>query len=149
MEQEEIRTGPTLTGWLRRLSTHRRSVLVLVFVGWLLVVSAAWVLPSKYRSETLILVEQQKVPEHYVEPNIAVDLQQRLQSMTEQILSRTRLMAIATKFRLYGVDQKHSSADGVVDRMTNDIHIDLVRSTPTQVSAFKVSYSADSPIMAQ
>lgn len=149
MEQEEIRTGPTLTGWLRRLSTHRRSVLALVFVGWLLVVSAAWVLPSKYRSETLILVEQQKVPEHYVEPNIAVDLQQRLQSMTEQILSRTRLMAIATKFHLYGVDQKHSSADGVVDRMTNDIHIDLVRSTPTQVSAFKVSYSADSPIMAQ
>lgn len=149
MEQEEIRSGPTLRGWLRRLSADRRSVLAFVFVGWLLVVSAAWVLPSKYRSETLILVEQQKVPEHYVEPNIAVDLQQRLQSMTEQILSRTRLMAIATKFHLYGIDQKHSSGDSVVDRMTNDIHIDLVRSTPTQVSAFKVSYSADSPITAQ
>jgi len=82
MEQEEIKAGPTPNGWLRRLSRHRRSVLASVFGGWLLVVSAAWILPAKYRSETLILVEQQKVPEHYVEPNIALDLQHRLQSMS-------------------------------------------------------------------
>ncbi len=149
MDQDEIRTGPSPHGWVRRVVAQRRSVLVCTFIGWLIVVSAGWVLPSKYRSETLILVEQQKVPEHYVEPNIAVDLQQRLQSMSEQILSRTRLMAIADKLHLYRGNDSRAGAEGVVDRMRKDISIDLVRSTNEQISAFKVSYSANSPEVAQ
>ena len=131
MEQEETKTGPGPNGWVRRLSDRRRSVLACIFVGWTLMVGAAWVLPSKYRSETLILVEQQRVPEHYVEPNIAVDLQQRLQSMSEQILSRTRLMAIADKFHLYSSDQKHLGTQGIIDQMRKDINIDLVRTAAT------------------
>ncbi len=43
-----------------------------------------------YRSQAIILVEQQKVPEQYVTPNIIADLQYRLDSLTQQILSRTR-----------------------------------------------------------
>src|SRR6185437_16833550 len=117
MDQQETRTGPGPNGWVRRISDRRRSVLVCIFAGWILTVGAAWVLPSRYRSETLILVEQQKVPEHYVEPNIAVDLQQRLQSMSEQILSRTRLMAIADKFHLYSSDQQHLGAQGIAEQM--------------------------------
>ena len=149
MEQEETKTGPGPNGWVRRLSDRRRSVLACIFVGWTLMVGAAWVLPSKYRSETLILVEQQRVPEHYVEPNIAVDLQQRLQSMSEQILSRTRLMAIADKFHLYSSDQKHLGTQGIIDQMRKDINIDLVRTAGDQITAFKVSYVADSPAVAQ
>src|SRR5581483_10148570 len=149
MEQEEIRTGPTAAGWLRRATQHRRSILVCIFIGWMAVVAAAWILPARYRSETLILVEQQKVPEHYVEPNIAVDLQQRLQSMSEQILSRTRLMAIAEKFHLYSDEQKRSGMQDIIDQMRKDISIDLVRTTGDEISAFKVSYSASSPATAQ
>lgn len=149
MDQEEVRSGPSPNGWLRRIGEQRRSVLFCVFIGWIVVVGAAWVLPSRYRSETLILVEQQKVPEHYVEPNISVDLQQRLQSMSEQILSRTRLMAIAEKFHLYGGNQKHSGMEDVVDQMRKDISIDLVRTNGEEISAFKVSYSAGSPTTAQ
>ena len=62
------------------------------FVVWAAVWTASWFLPSMYRSETVILVEQQRVPEQYVVPNVRNDLQQRLQSMTQQVLSRTRLM---------------------------------------------------------
>jgi protein tyrosine kinase modulator len=149
MEQEELKTGPSPHGWLRRISEQRRSILICIFAGWILVVGAAWVLPAKYRSETSILVEQQKVPEHYVEPNIAVDLQQRLQSMSEQILSRTRLMAIVEKFHLYSTEQKRSGMQDIVDQMRKDISIDLVRSAGAEISAFKVSYSAGNPITAQ
>ena len=120
-----------------------------LFVGWGLVSMVGWFLPAKYRSETLILVEQQRVPEHYVEPNIALDLQQRLQSMSEQILSRTRLMSIIDKFHLYGNDP-HADGDAVVERMRKDIGIELVRGEKVdQISAFKVSYSANTPVVAQ
>src|SRR5271167_4862574 len=83
------------------LVCHRRWwLLAAVLVGWALVVGASWFLPAKYRSETVILVEGQKVPERYVESNVALD--QRLQNITQQILSRTRLSQIARDNRLYG-----------------------------------------------
>src|SRR5579859_1097442 len=69
-----------------------------VFLIWAAVWVAGWLWPSTYESEAVILVEQQKVPEQYVVPNVSVDLQDRLQSMSQQILSRTRLQATVDSF---------------------------------------------------
>src|SRR3974390_3632396 len=66
-------------------------LLVPLFVCWLAVWGVSWLLPASYQSEALILVEQQKVPEHYVVSNVPEGLEERLQSMTQQILSRGRL----------------------------------------------------------
>ncbi len=129
-------------------------LLLPLFLCWALVWIVSWFLPSTYKSEALILVEQQKVPEQYVVPNVTVNLQDRLQSMTEQILSRTRLQKTIDRFHLYetrhnlaGVTQ---SADPV-DQMRKDIKIDLVDSAarPGQLTAFKIAYSAGSPELAQ
>src|ERR1700722_1912400 len=72
-----------------------------LFVCWALVWAVSWFLPATFRSEALILVEQQKVPEQYVVPNVTVSLQDRLQSMTQQILSRTRLQSTINRVHLY------------------------------------------------
>src|SRR5262249_21183680 len=90
VEEYSERPGPGLRGYWLRVRYRRWWLFIFAFVGWLLATTLGWVLPPKYRSETVILVEQQKIPEHYVEPNVAADLQHRLQSMSEQILSRTR-----------------------------------------------------------
>jgi succinoglycan biosynthesis transport protein ExoP len=150
MDQVEQNSLPNLKGWCLRLYRHRLTVAASLFMGWALLTTLVWFIPGKYRSETLILVEQQRVPEHYVEPNIALDLQQRLQSMSEQILSRTRLIAIIDKFHLYNVD-RHADSDVAVERMRKDISIDLVKSDGTRnpIAAFKISYSANKPMVAQ
>src|SRR5580700_3196544 len=88
--------------------------------------------PEKYRSEALILVEQQKVPELYVTPNVVTDLQDRLQSMTQQILSRTRLQKFIEQFNLYGDSRQHTNIDEVVDQMRKDIRIELVEAPRRQ-----------------
>ena len=75
--------------------------LLSVFVGWLAVWGASWVLPVRYKSATLILVEQPTMPKDYVVSNINDDLQERIQSITEQILSRSRLLQIIEKSNLY------------------------------------------------
>ena len=98
-----------------------------------MVIGATWSIPAMYRSETLIIVEQQKVPEHYVVPNVAADLQQRLQSMTQQILSRTRLQGIIQTFHLYTGEQGVADPESMVERMRQDIKIDLVRSEERRV----------------
>src|SRR2546421_10746829 len=63
------------------------------------VVSAKW--PKLYKSETLILVDPQKVPTEYVRPTISGDVSDRLQTISQEILSRTRLQKIIDQFGLY------------------------------------------------
>ena len=76
-----------------------------MFFGWLLVWGASWVVPARYKSGTLILVEQPTMPKDYVTPNVTDDLQERLQSITQQILSRTRLLHIIDELNLYAAER--------------------------------------------
>ena len=64
-----------------------------------------------YKSSTLILVEQPTMPQSYVAPNVNENLQDRLQSITQQILSRTRLLMIIDKLNLYA-DAKRLKTPG-------------------------------------
>ena len=79
---------------------HLHFLIPLLF-GWLMVWGASWVIPPVYRSGTLILVEQPTMPKAYVTPNVSDDLQERLQSITQQILSRTRLLQIIDQVKIY------------------------------------------------
>src|SRR5271165_332540 len=140
-----------LSATIARLFGRRWLIATCLVVGWAVGIAVGWLLPPKYRSETVILIEQQKVPEHYVESNIAVDQQQRLQTMSEQILSRTRLVALIDSFHLYGGNAKRRDSDALVEQMRKDIKIELITSEGRrdQLSAFKVSYSAPNPLLAR
>jgi polysaccharide biosynthesis transport protein len=124
--------------------------LVPFFLGWLLVWGASWFLPSVYKSATLILVEQPTMPKDYVVPNVTDDLQERLQSITQQILSRTRLLHIIDQLNLYADERGRRSPDELVERMRKDIDIELVHDeTKREVTAFNVSYLSRDPHVAQ
>jgi polysaccharide chain length determinant protein (PEP-CTERM system associated) len=128
-------------------------ILLPLFFCWLGVWAFSWFLPPTYQSEALILVEQQKVPENYVASNVTVDLQDRLQSMTQQILSRTRLQTTIDRFHLYSTRKSLgglTQSDDPIEQMRKDIKIDLVRSPGrAELTAFKIQYSAGSPELAQ
>ena len=124
-----------------------------LFLGWLIAFASAWIIPPKYTSETVILVEQQKVPQQFVMPNVQVDLEERLQSITQQVLSRSRLLNIINNLHLYH-GLFFSSPDDQVVQMRKDIKIDLIQTPPTpgkpaELTAFRVSYLADKPQIAQ
>lgn len=121
-----------------------------LFLGWLLIWGSSWVIPPLYKSSTLIIVEQPTMPQNYVVPNINDDLQTRLESMSEQILSRTRLLSIIQKLHLYGGDHSGLSDDQKVASMRKDINLDLVRDPQKQdISSFTISYEARDPHLAQ
>jgi succinoglycan biosynthesis transport protein ExoP len=130
---------------------RRWAILLPLFVCWAIAWGGSWLIPPTYKSEALILVEQQKVPEQYVVPNVTVNLQDRLQSMTQQILSRTRLQATIDRFHLYQSRRSLVPAGDSVEQMRKDIKIELVDSAarPGQLTAFKIDYSASSPQLAQ
>src|SRR5689334_24812524 len=84
-------------------------------LGPLIAIGVSFKLPEKYVSQTLVLIEQQKVPEGYVKPVVNEDLNARLASMREQILSRTRLQPLIERFGLY---EKHrESMEEKLERM--------------------------------
>ena len=125
-----------------------------VFVCWAAVWAASWFVPPTYESEALILVQQQQVPQNYVASNVTLSLQDRLQSMTQQILSRTRLQTTIERFHLYPAHPSvlsFSQPADPVEEMRRDIKIDLVRSPshPGDLTAFKIRYAAASPQLAQ
>jgi polysaccharide chain length determinant protein (PEP-CTERM system associated) len=136
---------PYLVGVVRR---RHLMFLVPLLAGWLAVWGASWLLPSRYRSSTQILVEQPTMPKDYVTPNVNDDMQDRLQSITQQILSRTRLSHIIEQLKLYP-EAQGAADDEKVDRMRHDIEIELVRNGQNDVSAFTVSYLAGDPRTAQ
>ena len=121
-----------------------------LFFGWLLVWGASWFLPARYKSSTLILVEQPTMPKNYVEPNINDDLQDRLASISQQILSRTRLLLIINKLSLYNDKHRVVTPDEKVARMQGDISVDLVRDPQNdEITAFRVGYTSPDPHVAQ
>jgi polysaccharide chain length determinant protein (PEP-CTERM system associated) len=128
---------------------RRWQFLLPFFGGWLLVWGISWFLPSVYQSATLIIVEQPAVPEKLVASNIDLDIQRQLDSITQQILSRTRLIHIIESLNLYTEERKHKSPDDLVEEMRKDIDIELVRGDDKKLSAFNIYYSNRDPKTAQ
>lgn len=131
---------------------RRRHVLflALLFLTWAIVWGVSWILPTSYRSSTLILVEQPTMPSTYVAPNVTDNLQERLQSITQQILSRTRLLTIINRRNLYNGGKSLKTPDDKIEAMRKDISIDLVRDARNNsITAFKVSFAAHDPALAQ
>lgn len=123
--------------------------LISLFLGWLLVWGESWILPARYKSSTLILVEQPTMPKDYVTPNVNEDSQGRLQNITQQILSRTRLLHIIDQLKLYAASPSPLTPDETVGRMRKDIEIELVRDPQNAITAFNISYTAPDPRVAQ
>jgi polysaccharide chain length determinant protein (PEP-CTERM system associated) len=93
-------------------------------------VTLVTVLPKKYTSQTLILVQQPAVPIDIVRPVVTEDLNHRLASMQEQILSRTRLEPIIEKLHLYPEDRGKVHIDDLVERLRASITITPLVSMP-------------------
>jgi polysaccharide chain length determinant protein (PEP-CTERM system associated) len=124
---------------------------------WLLIIPAlvitagtaiwAYQLPNRYRSTTSILVVPQRVPEDYVRPAVTAAIQERLQVISQQILTRTRLEGIIEEFNLYQAERGTLIMEDVIEQMrTRDIRIDVLPARRgDDARAFTVSYESPNP----
>lgn len=131
---------------LLEVARRRRWLIILPAILIGVIASAViYFLPNQYRSETLILVVPQRVPESYVRSTVTARIEDRLQAISQQILSRTKLEQVVNDFGLY----KKERADGelmedIVERMRErDISIGVVKG-----DAFRVAFIADDPRVA-
>ena len=114
---------------------------------------ATFVLPKRYTSQTIVLVAQPAVGPDYVKPVVTEDLNRRLASMKEQILSRTRLQPIIEKFGLYAGVRGQVHIEDLVERLRTAVEIKPLEPTPgtqsRQLPGFYVDVTFDNPQIAQ
>ena len=128
----------------RRIWLILTTVVILLAAG----IALAHFVTPKYQSQTLILIEQQKIPEDYVKPVVEQDLNSRLASMKEQILSRSRVEPIIEKFNLFA-DGK-ASMDDRVNMMQQAIGIKSIPSGQSGgMPGFYITFTAQDPHVAQ
>jgi polysaccharide biosynthesis transport protein len=121
-------------------------VFVLPFAAAVAVIES---LPNTYRSSATILVEHQQVPESFVRSTVTSALETRLQTINQEILSRSRLESMISRFGLYPDLRTKLPMELLIGRMRKDIELDLRSSTERPGSgttiAFTISYRGSDP----
>ena len=115
--------------------------------------TASLVLPKKYTSSTLVLVEQPTVSRELIKPVVTDDLYQRMASMKAQILSRSRLEMIINKFNLYPQLRSTTHMDDLVEKLKSAVSVELIQpmagSANREPPGFNVGVTFDNPQLAQ
>jgi len=103
-------------------------------------------LPAIYTAEALILVDSQKIPEKFVSSTVSTDLQDRIATISQQILSNTRLKKVIEDFDLYRDERKKYFEEEILEMMRKDISVKLERGwTNNRPGAFRVGYQGSNP----
>lgn len=139
---------------------QRRKKQILTVMGILALVSVivAFTLPPVYRSTATILIEEQEIPTDLVRSTITGYADQRIQVISQQVMTRANMMQIIEKYNLYPRQRRHETNEEILARMRNDIKFNLVsadvidrRSGVKTVAAiaFTLAYDGETPEGAQ
>lgn len=107
-------------------------------------IALCYFLPKSYRSSTMILVEQQKVPENYVKSSVSSSIEDRLGTIREQLLSRTLLQKVIDEFKLYRKEAIDKAPEEIIEMMRKQIEI-KVEKGKKNIGAFSISYEGEDP----
>jgi polysaccharide chain length determinant protein (PEP-CTERM system associated) len=114
---------------------------VLIILGTVLFVIFA---PRLYKATTLVLVSPQQVPEAFVHSTVTTKIEERLASIAQEVMSRTRLERVIAEFHLYQKESRNLSKEEIVEKMQKDIKVEL----PTkrdEKGFFTISYIGTDP----
>jgi len=103
-------------------------------------------LPKIYKATTLILVQPQEVPEDYIKPTVKSLVSDRLSTLSQQILSRTRLEKVMREFSLYPDKIAKITTEEIIELMRKAIKIEIQRTRGRDVqNTFTISYEGRDP----
>ena len=151
---------PSAPSLMQRFGAVRRRIrpmalaFALVF-GAAALVALLW--PPTYRSTGTILIEQQEVPTEFVRSAVTSYADQRVQMISQRVMTSANLLGVIDKYKLYPADRARAARETLVDRMRDDIKLDMIsadvvdpnlgRATKATI-AFSVSFDSRSPVLA-
>ena len=150
MEEQE----KTIQDYLGMLSRRKLPMFFTMAGVFLLGVVVALVWPPTYRSKATILIKEQDIPTELVRSTVTSYAAQRIQTISQRVMTRSNLLQIIEKYDLYKKDRKNKTTEDVVDEMRDDIKLKMIDADvvdprsgrPTTATiAFTLSYDGDNP----
>lgn len=102
-------------------------------------------LPKVYRATTVILVQPQKIPEDYVRPTTTQLGPDRLNTITQEILSQSRLEQVIRELNIYPQFQGNNNIESAVAGMRKAFEIKMHSGQGQTLSSFTISYYGPEP----
>ncbi len=152
---EEVRS---VHDYLDIVKRRKWQFIVPALLLFLVTAAAAFLLPPVYRSTATILIEQQEIPEDLVRSTVTSFADQRIQTISKRVMTKSNLAKIIKKYDLYKEERRTESMVKVADKMRDDIKLEMVSADvvdprsgrPREATvAFTLSYENRSPQLAQ
>jgi len=127
---------------------RRRWYIIIPFcLSMMIGIYFALTLPKVYSARTLILLQPQRVPADYVRTVVSIDIDSRINTLSQQILSRTNLEKIINEFKLYsGPKFENMFMEDKIEGMRKRITIDVTRSRRrSAANSFSILFNGKDP----
>jgi uncharacterized protein involved in exopolysaccharide biosynthesis len=156
----DMKTGAparSLSDHLAALRRRARPMSIALITLLLATFATALLWPATYKSTGTILIEQQEIPIEFVRAPVSSYADQRVQTISQRVMTSSNLMSIINKFDLYVRERARKPREMVIERMRDDIDLQMIsadvmdprQGRPTKATiAFSVSYSNRSPELA-
>jgi len=138
---------------------RRKLLFTVVFSGILVTaILVTLLLPAVYKSSAIILIEQQEIPQDLVRSTVTTYADQRIQVISQRVMTTTNMKAIIDKYDLYVEERREEPMEVIFDEMRNDISLDMISAdvidpktgrAAKATIAFSLSYENESPQLAQ
>ena len=151
LPESEMSLSETLGRLAGTVGRRRWWILLSTVTVTLVTAMVAYQLPNRYTSEATLLVVQQQVPLRYVTPTTTTDVADALQAMTQEVLSRTRLLELIGQFDLFAKERQGLAPEELITLIRKYIQIQPIDPTVghKEFNAFKISFTGDRAILAQ
>ena len=109
------------------------------------------VLPKSYRSSTLIVIENQKIPDDYVKGIGGASVEERLTLIQQQVMSRTLLSQIIEEYKLYEGKLDQETLESSIEKMRKVVKVETVGTIGARgksVETITISFSNKDPMTA-
>ncbi len=156
MEQEEYILG---IGDYMAIVKRRKNLLIFpAIIIFSIAVLLAFALPSIYRSEGTILIEQQEIPPDLIRSTVTSYAGERIQNISQRVMTNENLGKIIEEYGLYKEELQKESLTTIVKKVREDISLDMVSADvvdprsgrPTTATiAFKLAFNHKNPRRAQ
>lgn len=150
--------APDIKDYLNIIRRRVKYLTIPFFIITLLSVLLAVLLPPVYKSSATILIEEQEIPSELVKSTVTTFADQRIQMISQRIMTRANLSEIINRFNLYASDTKSKTQEQIQEKMRESITVEPISADvidprngqPTKATiAFTLAFEYENPAIAQ
>ena len=150
MEEQE----KSIQDYLAIVSRRKTAIIATGLIVFLMGLITALVWPPTFRSSATILIKEQEIPNELVRSTVTSFAAQRIQTISQSVMTRPNLMQIIEKYNLYVKERKRETSEEVLKTMREDIGLDMISADVVDprtgrpgvaTIAFSLSYEGGSP----